>query len=62
MTRETTTDAAGVYRAPLLPVGTYEVTASLAGFATTKRPDLKLSIGETLDVDLPSRSLRSRKR
>ena len=32
--RETQTDAKGVYRAPLLPVGTYEVTAALTGFAT----------------------------
>ena len=32
-----------LYRAPLLPVGTYEVTAALAGFATTRRPGLTLS-------------------
>ena len=32
----------GVYRAPLLPVGTYEVTAALSGFATTRRPNLTL--------------------
>jgi outer membrane receptor protein involved in Fe transport len=50
--REATTDGAGVYRAPLLPVGTYDVTASLAGFATTRRPDLVLQIGQTLTVDL----------
>jgi outer membrane receptor protein involved in Fe transport len=50
--RETQTDAKGVYRAPLLPVGTYEVTAALTGFATTKRPNLTLSIGQVLNVDL----------
>jgi outer membrane receptor protein involved in Fe transport len=50
--RETTTDASGLYRAPLLPVGPYEVTASLAGFSTTKRPNLQLSIGQTLTVDV----------
>src|SRR5689334_23520201 len=44
VTRETTTDATGLYRAPLLPVGPYEVTAALAGFSTTKRPNLQLSI------------------
>jgi outer membrane receptor protein involved in Fe transport len=52
VTRETTTDASGLYRAPLLPVGPYEVTASLAGFSTTKRPSLSLSIGQTLTADI----------
>jgi outer membrane receptor protein involved in Fe transport len=50
--RETQTDAAGVYRAPLLPVGNYEVTAALTGFATTKRPSLTLGIGQVLRADL----------
>jgi outer membrane receptor protein involved in Fe transport len=50
--RETTTDAAGVYRAPLLPVGNYDVTGALTGFATTKRPNLTLNIGQVLDADL----------
>ena len=36
VTRETTTDPTGLYRAPLLPVGPYEVTAALSGFSTTK--------------------------
>jgi outer membrane receptor protein involved in Fe transport len=52
ITRETTTDGAGRFRAPLLPVGTYEVTASLQGFATAKAPDLVLTIGQTLKVNL----------
>jgi outer membrane receptor protein involved in Fe transport len=52
ITRETQTDAAGVYRAPLLPVGTYDVTAVLTGFATTKRPGLTLNIGQVLTADV----------
>ena len=52
ITRETTTDGSGVYRAPLLPVGTYEVAAGLQGFATTRRPNLTLTIGQTLIVDI----------
>ena len=52
VTREATTDATGLYRAPLLPIGPYEVTAALAGFSTTKRPNLTLSIGQTLTVDI----------
>src|SRR5438034_2940856 len=50
--RDTHTDAAGVFRAPLLPVGTYEVTAALTGFATTKRPSLVLNIGSVLSIDV----------
>lgn len=50
--RETRTDALGLFRAPLLPVGIYEVTAALQGFATTKRPNLVLNIGSVLSIDL----------
>jgi len=50
--RETRTDEIGLYRAPLLPVGTYEVTAALQGFATTRRPNLVLNIGSVLPVDV----------
>jgi outer membrane receptor protein involved in Fe transport len=50
--RETTTDGVGVFRAPLLPVGSYEVTAALSGFATVRRPNLTLTIGQTLTVDV----------
>ena len=48
-TREATSDPAGLYRAPLLPVGPYEVTAALSGFATTRRTHLTLTIGQVLD-------------
>src|SRR5205809_5533907 len=50
--RETRTDPVGLFRAPLLPVGTYEVTAALTGFATTKRPSLVLNIGSVLSIDV----------
>ncbi len=52
VTRATQTDAGGVYRAPLLPVGTYELTAALAGFGTVRRPALVLTIGQTLVADV----------
>ncbi len=55
VTRETQSDSSGLYRAPLLSVGSYEVTASLQGFATLKRSNLTLTIGETLVVDLQLR-------
>jgi len=50
--RETASDETGTFRAPLLPVGSYELAAGLSGFATLKRPDLQLTIGQTLTLNL----------
>jgi len=50
--RATSTDGSGLFRAPLLPVGSYEVTVALSGFATTKRPRQTLTIGQALVLDL----------
>jgi hypothetical protein len=50
--REVRADGSGIYRALLLPVGRYEVSATLGGFATTRRPALTLTIGQVLTVDL----------
>ena len=52
VSRTTQTDETGRFRAPLLQVGTYEVTVALDGFATSRRPDLELTIGQTLSVDV----------
>ena len=52
LSRDASTDRSGRYRAPLLPVGTYEVTATVESFAPAKRGGLELHIGETLEVDL----------
>jgi outer membrane receptor protein involved in Fe transport len=49
-TRDLVTDAAGLFVAELLPVGPYEVTASLAGFTGRKQPDLQLTVGQTLNL------------
>jgi outer membrane receptor protein involved in Fe transport len=51
-TRELITDDAGRYTAPLLPVGDYEITAKLSGFATVNRSGVTLGLGQTLVVDL----------
>jgi outer membrane receptor protein involved in Fe transport len=59
VSRDTVTDKAGRFRAPLLPVGTYEVSAVLQGFATTRLKDLTLTIGQTLDADLKMRAAAS---
>jgi hypothetical protein len=45
-------DAEGRYRfAPLEP-GTYELTAQLSGFQSTKQSEIAISAGRTLDIDL----------
>jgi outer membrane receptor protein involved in Fe transport len=51
LSRDTTTDEAGRFKAPLLPVGSYEVVAALDGFATVQRENLTLTIGSSLVVD-----------
>jgi hypothetical protein len=52
VSRTTQTDETGRFRAPLLPVGDYEVTATLDGFATARQTGLELTIGQTLAVDV----------
>ena len=47
-----TTDDRGRYRAPLLPLGPYKVSASLDGFATLVREGLELNLGATLTVNI----------
>ena len=50
--RVATTDASGVFSAPLLPVGVYSLTAELAGFQTQKQPEMKVTIGQTITLRL----------
>ena len=45
------TDANGVYRFPALAAGTYDVTATLAGFNTITVPDVPLTLGQIKKVD-----------
>jgi hypothetical protein len=50
--RETVTNAVGQYTVPYLPVGTYDVTAKLAGFTTARITGVALRVGLTATVDL----------
>ena len=45
--RQLTADSAGLFTAPLLPVGSYRVEVSAGGFATTKFPGVIVNITET---------------
>ena len=48
----TVTDSAGRFRAVLLPLGPYEVTASLQGFAKSVQKGLDLAVGQTLTLSM----------
>ncbi len=51
-TRAVQTDESGVYRFPLLPLGTYRITAEAANFKKFIREGITLAAGQTATVDL----------
>jgi hypothetical protein len=57
--REVTSGRDGNYVIPLLPVSTYSVSASLTGFKAAKRTGVRLSVDQTvrIDVDLQTGDL-----
>jgi hypothetical protein len=52
-TRSEVSDAEGVYRLSALPVGIYDVTAELQGFATVSKKDVAVNISQTMSIDFP---------
>ncbi len=50
--RSVLSNDAGVYRAPLLPLGAYRVTAELTGFKKLEQAGIVLTAGETAVVNL----------
>jgi outer membrane receptor protein involved in Fe transport len=50
-TRTEVSDAEGVYRLTALPVGLYDVTSDLPGFATIVKKDIAVDVSKTLTVD-----------
>ena len=51
-TRTMLTNDEGVYTIPLLPPGSYDVTAQLTGFQTVKREKVPVTVGSNVTVDL----------
>src|SRR5947208_536680 len=49
--RTIVTNEKGLFRAPLLPLGTYRVVAELQGFKKFEQTGVKLSVGETAVVN-----------
>ena len=46
--RDTLTNNEGAYTAPLLPTGTYDVTAELQGFRTAKASNVSVTVGSNV--------------
>jgi hypothetical protein len=53
VTRELTTDSAGLYSAPNLLAGTYEVRVSAKGFRTSVQSNLTLAVGAQQQLNIP---------
>jgi hypothetical protein len=49
--RSIVTNEKGLYRAPLLPLGTYRVVAELQGFKKFEQTNITLSVGETAVIN-----------
>ena len=52
LSRTATSNANGDYSFPLLPVGTYAVSAELSGFQPIKRTAIRLNAGDVVRIDL----------
>src|SRR5262245_60099086 len=50
-TRSETSDAEGLYRLTALPVGMYDVTAELQGFATIANKNVEVSVAQSTTLD-----------
>ena len=50
--RSMVTNEKGLYRAPLLPLGTYKVVAELQGFKRFEQSGIKLSVGQSAVVNV----------
>ena len=51
ISRTTTTAVNGTYLMPAMPLGTYRVTAELAGFGKTVREGFRLGVGEAVTIN-----------
>src|ERR1041385_3183519 len=50
--RQIATNERGIFIAPLMPLGTYEVTARAVGFSEVRRSGVHVGVGETVNLTL----------
>src|SRR5229473_3837574 len=50
--RQVTTNERGIFTAPLMPLGTYDVAARAVGFSEARRTGVRLGVGETVNLNL----------
>src|SRR5690349_122303 len=55
VSRSVVTDSAGLYSAPNLLPGVYDVTVSAPGFSTTKQSGITLTVGAQQTLNIPLR-------
>ena len=55
VSRSVVSDANGLFRVLLLPVGAYELSVDMAGFAPRKQADILLTVGQTLTLRIEMR-------
>jgi hypothetical protein len=53
LTRTTTSNEEGFYQLTNLPPGVYELTVEAANFKKAQLPELKLTVGQRADIDVP---------
>ena len=51
--RQVSTSERGIFIAPLMPLGTYDVSARAVGFGEARRSSVRLGVGETVNLNLP---------
>ncbi len=50
--RQVVTNERGIFVAPLMPLGTYDVSARAVGFSEARRTGVRLGLGETVNLNL----------
>src|SRR5881296_549529 len=51
--RQVATNERGIFVAPLMPLGVYDVGARAVGFGETRRTGVRLGLGETVNLNIP---------
>src|SRR5258705_13657419 len=51
--RQVTTGERGIFIAPLMPLGTYDVSVRAVGFGEARSSGVRVGVGETVNLNLP---------